>query len=408
MNTIWNPEKQSISDQEFIKRISQMLYAGCDPGSKHLVEMLGCISQAILKDPRTRKLPQYVALGYWLRPSSILKLIEQSVILNNDENLRLAPRGIALHLPPTNVDTIFVYSWALSVIAGNVNVVRLPRSSGADTEWLVSLILGVIVEFNELNRHIFCSYDYGGDLEASLSSQCDLRMIWGGDEKIKTVSGINIRPDGLSIGFPDRKSLALIDTEGYNNANDAKREDLAGHLFNDIYWFDQMGCGSPRLIVWVGDPPGDLSNDLYTRLARTIALKKYKCETGVAINKFLLGNELLAEGIANKMRNYSNELVVVDMLDPVAGLERTHGGGFLGECVVRKLDKICPIINRKVQTLGHFGFSSNQVNQLANLISGRGGYRIVPIGRALHFDVVWDGVDLLNHMTRKILMTQVL
>ena len=42
------------------------------------------------------------------------------------------PRGIVFHLPPANVDTIFVYSWALSALAGNSNVVRISaRSAGA-------------------------------------------------------------------------------------------------------------------------------------------------------------------------------------------------------------------------------------------------------------------------------------
>ena len=42
------------------------------------------------------------------------------------------PRGLVFHVPPANVDTIFVYSWALSALAGNPNVVRISsRSAGA-------------------------------------------------------------------------------------------------------------------------------------------------------------------------------------------------------------------------------------------------------------------------------------
>ena len=42
------------------------------------------------------------------------------------------PRGLVFHVPPANVDTIFVYSWALSALAGNSNVVRISsRSAGA-------------------------------------------------------------------------------------------------------------------------------------------------------------------------------------------------------------------------------------------------------------------------------------
>src|SRR5229473_1854189 len=46
--------------------------------------------------------------------------------------VRRFPRGLVFHVPPANVDTIFVYSWALSALAGNRNVVRIsPRAAGA-------------------------------------------------------------------------------------------------------------------------------------------------------------------------------------------------------------------------------------------------------------------------------------
>ncbi|MFC6804089.1 acyl-CoA reductase [Deinococcus caeni] len=35
------------------------------------------------------------------------------------------PRGLVFHVPPANVDTIFIYSWLMSVLAGNRNVIRL-------------------------------------------------------------------------------------------------------------------------------------------------------------------------------------------------------------------------------------------------------------------------------------------
>jgi|GEM_PF-224619 hypothetical protein len=402
MNTIWAPEKQMIDDAALLARVSAMTYAGREPGAQPLVGMLAAISRAILADPRARLASQYIALGYWLRPSALQQLRDDLVKQTNDSGALLAPRGVALHLPPTNVDTIFVYSWALSVLAGNANVVRLAEKLTADTEWLVSLIACVVAEHGEDERQLFCSYPYGDAFEQRISRQCDLRMIWGGDAKVETVSRTAIRPDGLSIGFPDRKSLSLIGVDSYARADEKARDELATQLYNDTYWFDQMGCGSPRLVVWIGEKSDTLSDDLYARLGKAVAAKKIAVETGVAIGKMALANDLLAEGVADRLRFFSNELVVVDIVDPVVGLERTHGGGFLGEYTVADIADIANFTTRKVQTLGHFGFSSEELKRLARAISGRGGYRIVPIGQALQFDVTWDGMELFVHMTRRI------
>ena len=36
---------------------------------------------------------------------------------------------IAFHVTPANVDTLFVYSWVLSLLVGNANIVRLSSRS---------------------------------------------------------------------------------------------------------------------------------------------------------------------------------------------------------------------------------------------------------------------------------------
>ncbi len=401
---IWNPAQESVEEEDLLARIEALKYAGQSPLFDSSGKLLSKISKAILASPRARAAPQYVALGYWLRAAALKRMVADFSAKHLSENgSLLVPRGLALHLPPTNVDTIFVYSWALSVLAGNANIVRLSESLSADTEWLVDLIATVVAQSEESERHVFCSYSYGGEFEKKLSRQCDLRMIWGGDAKIETVSQIPIRPDGLSVGFPDRKSMALISAEEYNKAPAETRELLATNLFNDIYWFDQMGCGSPRLLVWIGDGI-DKSKDLYQRILSIAEGKNQTVEAGVAIGKIAFANDLLAESIGTSACHYSNLLEVTDVIDPALALERTQGGGFLMQTNVEKIEDVAAFTSRRIQTLTHFGFSEAALNRLAQSISGRGGYRIVPIGQALQFDKIWDGVELFTHMTRRVII----
>ena len=250
---IWSPEQRAIDDVELSARVEAMTFAGREPRHQSLIDMLGTLSRRILQDPIMRNIPQYVALAYWLRPAALSRL--SRALAQGDMPTRIrAPRGVALHLPPTNVDTIFVYSWAMSVLAGNANVVRLADQLAPNTQGLVSIVSHVAADHGEAGRQLFCHYDHGGATERAIARYCDLRMIWGGDNKVEAVSRVPIRPDGLSIGFPDRQSLAIIAADIYARACESTRDKLAADFFNDVYWFDQMGCGSPRLLVWVGDP----------------------------------------------------------------------------------------------------------------------------------------------------------
>lgn len=402
MALVWSPDPEALADEALVARVAELTYAGRPPRHETLLAMLGGLSKHILSDPAARQVPQYVALAYWLRPAALTRLCETLARGEAPGTLRV-PRGVALHLPPTNVDTIFVYSWAMSVLAGNANVVRLAETLSADTRWLVGAVSRVVADHGEGERHLFCHYAYGGDTERALARHADLRMIWGGDAKVEAVSRVPVRPDGLSLGFPDRQSLAIIAADAYGQADDAARDALAADFFNDVFWFDQMGCGSPRVLAWVGEP-GALAEDLFGRLERVIAKRRYAVETGVAIGKFVLANDLLAEGAVQDYRRYTNALDVNRTDDPAVVLGRSHGGGFLCDWVAGSVEDIARVVTRKVQTLTHFGLSPAALDRLAQGISGRGGYRIVPVGQALQFDPTWDGVDLFEHMTRRIVI----
>lgn len=403
MALIWSPEPETVDDAALVSRIEAMTYSGRKPRDPALIEMLGAVSHRLLDDPSARRVPHYVALAYWLRPAALNRLSLELAHTDTSGRVRV-PRGIALHLPPTNVDTIFVYSWAMSVLAGNANIMRLAERLEPATQWLVANISQVVAEHGEADRHLFCHYAYGEQIELELGRLCDLRMIWGGDAKVEAVSRVPIRPDGLSIGFPDRQSLAIISTDAYRQADASARDGLAADFFNDVFWFDQMGCGSPRVLVWLGEEPGALAADFYGRVNRLVDERGYGVSTGVSISKFVLANDLLADGVVTGYAHVSNALDVSRTADPAVVMARPHGGGFLVDWVASAVDDVPPIITRKVQTITHYGVAPEDIARLAHGLSGRGGYRIVPVGQALQFDPTWDGVDLFQHMTRSIVV----
>ena len=287
MIAIWGqqPEPVQVDAAELETRVAGLTYASGTPYSPDLVKVLDEISRRILQHPQLRHGPQYVALAFWLRRASMQRLADSLRAAEQPGYLPSA-RGVALHLPPTNVDTIFVYSWAMSLFAGNANVVRLPESLKPETRLLVGLLAATLGDLGEGQRQLFCHYPYGQPIEAALARHFDLRLIWGGDAKVNQVSKLPIRPDGLSIGFPDRKSLALIASDAYRQADEAQRDGLAERFFNDVYWFDQMGCSSPRSLVWIGGGGHeDLTTDFHTRLEAVAEGKGYAPDITLSLSR---------------------------------------------------------------------------------------------------------------------------
>lgn len=403
MIIVWTPNRTTISADQFLQIGSDMAYDAGEPLSDPVLEMLADISRAVLQDAELKAGQQYVALSYWLRKAALTRLVAD-LQKQTEGNFIPTCRGVALHLPPTNVDTIFVYSWALSVLAGNANIVRLSEHLSPSTERLVEVIAGVVAAHGQADRQIFCTYKYDSDIERQISALCDLRMIWGGDAKVEAVSKVSIRPDGLSIGFPDRKSLSIISAKAYFNAADEVRDALAAQFYNDMYWFDQMACGSPRLLAWLGDST-PVADDFYARLRKVISDRQYVVDVGAAIGKIALGNDLLAEGRSVYQSMFDNGLTINRLVDPKSAFSKTHGAGFLCEWTVAELGELRSLMIRSVQTITYFGFNQEDCRRIGKLIAGRGGYRIVPVGQALQFGPIWDGVDLFSHMTRKIVIS---
>lgn len=383
--------------EEQLKLVQAMIYRGWKPFDERSIDLLSAVSKQLLADPEARRVPQYVALGYWLRRAAVMRL--QDRLVDSDDSMIVAPRGVALHLPPTNVDTLFVYSWAISVLAGNCNIVRLPSIMSSDTQWLVNLVGSVIEENGQSDRHLFLQYDVGGALERSLASCADLRMIWGGDAKVLQANTVPIRPDGLSIGFPNRRSFAIISTTHYRAADEQARAQLVQNFFNDLYWFDQMGCGSPRVLFWLGEP-GDLRSDFFDRLDNLARARGVEVPLGVAIAKLNEGMNLLAEDYATRFEHKSNRLDLVHLKEDQPKPISSQGGGFLAHRTIEALGDVVGYVDRTTQTITHFGLANAQLRDLALQLAGRGAYRLVPVGDALKFDPDWDGVRLFSHMTR--------
>jgi sirohydrochlorin ferrochelatase len=78
-----------------------------------------------------------------------------------------------------------------------------------------------------------------------------------------------------------------------------------------------------------------------------------------------------------------------------------------GDCVIThvevvSIDQIAAAVKANHQTIGHWGLGHEALRPMAQATGARGVDRIVPLGKALAFDNIWDGGDLLDDFVRKV------
>jgi hypothetical protein len=371
------------------------------------VDFAHAVSRAIFAHPRSKAFPEMRAVAFWLRRGAVAPLADRFAALEAASTLR-APRGLAFHLPPTNVDTLFVYSLMASFLVGNLNVVRVsPNRPTEQVALLCEVLRAVLAEerFAEFAGELaVVSYAHEPEPTAAVSSEADVRLLWGGDETIARLRPVAIGAAAHDLTFGDRFSFAVLRPGAVLEADDQLRYTLAERLFNDAYWFNQLACSSPRLLVWVGGDAeaGRAREILFTELARVIAAKRYGLEPGAAIAKLTFMYEALIDRPVESVHQAGSELCVLTLTD-LAGFDRTHpGAGLFFEARVDALADLVAFVTRKDQTLTAYGFSADELAAFARSLQGRGLDRIVQFGDALTFGSLWDGYDLLAELTRTV------
>ncbi|RKN14900.1 gamma-glutamyl phosphate reductase [Micromonospora musae] len=370
-------------------------------GDDRVVEFLVAFARRLLRPAVARRYPELGSLGFFLRRAEINKLLAR--VADEPGQLRF-PRGTVFHVPPANVDTIFVYSWALSALAGNANVVRISSRSAGAADAVLDALNDTLAEADEAVRQTQRMVTYGRDdvVTGALSAAADLRVIWGGDRSVNEIRRHPLAPHARDVTFPDRSSFTVLSSAGWLGADERERDAAALGLYNDSYWFDQAACSSPRTLYWVGDAAATEAarTDLLARLRAVLDGKRPEVDAAMAVEKRVATYGLAVDGTATAIRFDGNELATVELADPADIPRRWLGVGTFPQARVDTLAELAPLVVRRDQTVTHFGFKAEELVDFARTVAGRGVDRIVPIGDALSFAATWDGYDLMREFTR--------
>ena len=263
-------------------------------------------------------------------------------------------------------------------------------------------------EFNELkNKNSFIRYNSEiSEITKDYSIKSDVRIIWGGDNTIKTVKQFDTTLKNLDIVFFDRTSIAVLNISENIFKNKINFDRLAQNFYNDTFLMDQNACSSPHLIIWQGKKK-DITKfqKLFWNSLYKLVKKKYDMPLIASIDKLdlIVEDSLKYKKHISEIINHDNLIVRVLLKYSPEDLSKLRGKfGYFYEINSNNLENIISKLNYKFQTLTYFNIDKDKIH---NLLLNNQKYaidRVVPIGNALEMNFIWDGYDLLNILTRQI------
>jgi hypothetical protein len=372
------------------------------PFSDEVVIYLNLLSKEIKKDPQTKQFPDVATFSFFCRKANIF-LLKKEFFQNTSYRLG---RGTVFHIAPSNVPVNFAFSLVVGLLSGNTNIVRVP-SKNFDQ---VNIIVNAINNLSEKPEHkaiseriILVKYSRSDSANEHFSSNCDVRVIWGGDETINQIRQNQIPPRAFDITFADRYSICAINADKFIDDRNPKK--IALGFYNDTYLFDQNACTSPHLIIWLGSKSNiQSSQNIFWDNLYKIVEGKYTVQPVFAVDKITsFCNQSIDLNSIERVDKKDNLLWRVKLKKLPNNIDKYRcNSGYFFEYSAKSLSELSKIINRKYQTLAYYGFSKRDFSNLIDEIRPLGIDRIVPIGRTMAFSLSWDGYNLINTLSREI------
>ncbi len=369
-----------------------------EPFSDDVLAFLEALSKRLMSDAKAKQYSDVATLGFWIRKGSLNSLKERFL---KDYGLLRMGKGMAFHIAPSNVPVNFAYSLVAGLLTGNINIVRVPSKTFEQIDIICYCIRDVLKEFEEMKPYIYLvRYDRDKEINDLFSLKADMRIVWGGDMTVAELRRSPLPPRSGEITFADRYSIAVIDSDVYLSVDNKKK--VAEDFYNDTYLTDQNACTSPRIVIWTGGHI-DEAKEIFWNLEYDVVKARYELQAVQAVSKLTSG--YMAGALfpgATVIHGADNLITRISIKEIAPGLmDHRDNSGFFFEYDCSDIMDIIPLCaDSRCQTIGYIG-DKGMFEPLIH--SGiRGIDRIVPIGKTMDFDLIWDGYDLVDMLTRKV------
>lgn len=368
------------------------------PFDEEILQFLHGVSNYLMKDAAAKKYSDVITFAYWIRKASLQKLKAQ--FLKDDGKFHIG-RGVAFHIAPSNVPVNFAYSLTAGLIYGNCNIVRVSSKNFPQVDIISDAFCAVLDDYPQIAPYItVIRYERIREINDLFSALCDVRVLWGGDNTIFEIRKSPLKPRATEITFADRYSLAVIDSETYISTENKQR--LAEDFYNDTYFSDQNACTSPFIVIWLGNCIEQAKKIFWDNLYQVVK-KKYVLQSIKSVDK-LTAAMIAAVNIPNcSLEPYTDNLIIRVKVNEanIKLVDYRENCGFFFEYDCQNILDLKNLCNdTRCQTVGYLG---NKEIFLPLIKAGiKGIDRIVPIGKTMDFNLIWDGYELGAMFTRTI------
>ncbi len=368
------------------------------PFSDSIVFFLNEVSRELMRDSRGKAYSDVMTFAFWIRKASIMKLKNRFQC----EGLLLG-RGVAFHIAPSNVPVNFAYSLVSGLLCGNLNVVRVPSKTFPQVDIITDAFNKVLAEYQEIKPYIICvRYDRDKSINDLFSSFADIRIVWGGDNTISELRNSPLQPRSGEITFADRYSLAVIDSDSYLELKDKKK--VAEDFYNDTFFSDQNACTSPRLIVWTGKRITE-AKEIFWKTEHKFAEQKYVFQSIHSVNKLTKSYLIAVREPGVKVEKHEDNLIIRVSVPEITDylMDFRDNCGYFYEYDCDDILKLIPLCNdKRCQTIAYIGDKDILIPLINSGVKGID--RIVPMGKTMDYDLIWDGYNLPALLTRTIVL----
>jgi len=365
---------------------------------KRAEEFLDLLSKNILLNLDAKEYPDLVNFGFWCRKKNIEK-IRKSL------NLKYrVPKGVALHITPSNVPMNIGFSLVLGLLSGCKNIIRVPTKKFKQIEILIFLLKKILKnkKYSILRNNIcLIKYERSDLISQKLSALADVRLLWGGDVTVEKFKNFKTKLKCVDLVFPNKYSAALIDFKKINFSRKMETENLVKNFYNDSFVMDQLGCSSPKIIFALNY---NKNCRLFWDLLSKHVNKSYESTFSITNKKFYLLNMIAIQKRTKYLNKKNFKIVLLSSNNSknIFSLESisNFAYGIFYLIKIKNVNNVKKYLNYKFQTLTYFGFSKSQLEKIFFSTNFNNIDRAVKIGQAFSMSEIWDGYNIIESMTK--------
>ena len=364
---------------------------------RKIINFLDELSVEIINNFESRKFPDLIDFGFWCRKKNIIKISEKIY------NKYRIPKGIALHIAPSNVAMNCAFSMGIGLLSGCKNIIRLPSKKFKQIDLLIKIIKKILKKkfFFILNNYIcFVRYEKSDCISRNLSLISDVRLIWGGDKTAKLFKSFPTKLKCNDLIFPNKYSGSILNFKEISNLSKVNLENLAKKFYSDTYTMDQLGCSSPKIIFLINYKKKD---EYFWKLLEKCVKKNYENDFSVTNKKIYNLNLLSIKNKINKSEFYNFKVNLIKLKKNenlnLQDIDKISYGTFI-VINIKNLNEIKKYLKYNFQTLTYFGFEKSKLEKEFLIKNFKNIDRIVKVGQAFNMSIVWDGYNIIEGMTK--------